>query len=135
MMLNNKPKTVKELSKFGYTMTIVFLLICGLTYWNSHSIWMVFGTFSLIFLIFTLISPTLLRPVEKGWMAAARYISVVVTTLLLSIVYYLIVTPIGLVMEKIMGKDLLKLKWDENAKSYWEPVEKDGPGTRPYKPY
>ena len=134
-MLNNKPKTPRELRKFGLTMAAVFLLLGGLTFWKGHAVWMGLAPAGLLFLLGVLARPSLLRPIEKGWMKVALYLSMVVTTLLLSLVYYLVVTPIGLFLRKVLRKDLLKLKWDRRASSYWDPADPDGPGSRPFKPY
>lgn len=134
-MLKNKPKTTKELRNFGITMAVVLLLIGVFTFWKGHVVWMGFGALGAAFLTGAFAKPSLLRPVEKGWMKVALYISMVVTTVLLSIVYYLVLTPIALFLRTVLRKDLLKLKWNKHAGSYWDPVERDGPGSRPYKPY
>lgn len=134
-MLKNRPKNSKELHKFGLTMAAVLVVIGAFTFWKGHTIWMAFGGLGAAFLIVALVQPMLLRPIEKGWMKIALYLSMVVTTILLSIVYYLVLTPIGLFMRKVLRKDLLKLKWDQHTGTYWDPAEQDGPGSRPYKPF
>jgi hypothetical protein len=57
-----------------------------------------------------------------------------ISTVLLTVGYFLVVTPIGLIF-KFRKIDLLKCKLDKNITSYWEAVPVDGPGSRPDKPY
>jgi len=56
------------------------------------------------------------------------------TRVILSLTFYLVLTPMGLIM-KIFGRDPLNRRFDESAKSYWVPVDPDGPTSRPDKPY
>jgi hypothetical protein len=62
--------------------------------------------------------PRVLRPVYILWMALALPIGWTVSHLLLLAVYYLVVTPIGLVM-RLIGYDPLNRRFDRSAKSYW----------------
>jgi len=78
--------------------------------------------------------PLLLRPVEKAWMAVARAIGVVMTHVILTLFYYLVITPFGIAM-RIAGRDPLGLKAAPARESFWEAVETPGSATRPDKPY
>ena len=64
-----------------------------------------------------LVVPTMLHPVERAWMAMAHAISRVTTPIFLGIVYFLVVTPIGLVM-RALGRNPLTRKKSETG-SYW----------------
>jgi len=77
-----------------------------------------------------IISPRVLIPVYRAWMACAIVLSWINTRVILLIVFYLIFTPVGLVM-RLVKKDLLDRKIDKKKESYWikkehrafEPVE------------
>jgi len=58
------------------------------------------------------------KPIHIGWMKLAFVLGWFMTRVILSIFYYLILTPIGLVL-RIGGKDLLDTKINRDAKSYW----------------
>jgi hypothetical protein len=58
----------------------------------------------------------------------------VITYVVLCVAFYLVITPIGLLL-RVMGKDLLEKKVPSDQESYWVAVEADGPATRPEKPY
>jgi hypothetical protein len=78
--------------------------------------------------------PNLLRPVYILWMALALPIGWVVSHLLLLAVFYLVVTPIGLMM-RLVGYDPLKRQIDRSAKSYWTPHDPAADPARYFKQY
>lgn len=94
----------------------------------------VLGTLAAAFLLLGTLMPGSLRYVEKLWMAFGERLSVVMTFVIMSALFYLVITPTGLLL-RILGKDLLFRKIDRDCQSYWTPVEPDGPGTRPYSPF
>jgi hypothetical protein len=65
-----------------------------------------------------LIWPQLMQPIFIGWMCVAFPIGWVVSHLLLAAVFYLVITPLGLVM-RLAGRDKLKLRFDQESKTYW----------------
>ena len=77
-----------------------------------------FFSVSAVSLIFGIFFPMKLKPVFKVFTKVAHAIGWVNTRIILTVVYYAILTPIGLVM-RIFGKDILDAKLDRNAKSYW----------------
>lgn len=126
-------KSRKALRRYGFVMAGAFGVISALLWWRSSpGAPYVLGIAS-FFGIFAIMAPTLLGPIEKIWMAFAEKLSIVMTTLILTVAYYFVITPIGLLL-RVMGKDLLKIKKSQ-APSFWQPVEPDGPGTRPDKPF
>jgi hypothetical protein len=65
-----------------------------------------------------LLFPPLARPVYIAMMALALPIGMVVSTVLMTLIYYLVLTPIGLVM-RLVGYDPLRRGLDPAASSYW----------------
>ena len=65
--------------------------------------------------------PQPLRPVYRGAMTAAFHVGQLMGRLLLAVAFVLIVTPIGLIL-RLAGKDLLHLRRDRSAASYWRPA-------------
>ncbi|WZO96915.1 SxtJ family membrane protein [Isosphaeraceae bacterium EP7] len=64
--------------------------------------------------------PSIARPIFVGWMIAVSPIRWMVSKVLLGLVFYGLVTPIGLML-RLMGHDPLRLGPDPSATSYWEP--------------
>ncbi len=133
-MADTKRKLSGELRKFGITMAIAFGIIGGLFYWRGHEAWTWLAGIAAAFLLFGLIMPGTLWPIEWAWMKLAHYLSIVMTYVILTLTFFLAIFPMGLLV-RLLRKDLLSLKFQEDKESYWIPVEQDGPGSRPRRPY
>ena len=111
---------------FGIVFFIVFLLIAlyPLTYDEEIRVWSVI--ISLIFLVLGLLNSKILTPLNKLWFKFGIFLSKIISPLIMGIIFFLVVTPIGLIM-RIFGKDVLNLKYNKN-RSYW--IEKNGPKSK-----
>ena len=67
-------------------------------------------------------------------MKLAHVLSIVMTSVLLTLTYYLVMTPMGFLM-KLLGKDPMERKFDRGKESYWIAIDPDGPASRPDKPF
>jgi hypothetical protein len=76
----------------------------------------------LLLIILGFIFPSVLRPIYKIWMLLAFFIGGIVSRVILTVLFYVVLTPIGLVL-RLFGKDILDKKFDKRRKSYW--VKKD----------
>ena len=108
-----------ELRTFGIGLTIFFLLVGSLLYYrgNVPNYRWFFAVSGLTLLIATL-RPGLLASIHRAMARFARAIGWVNTMALLSIIFYGIFTPVGLLV-KLLGRDSLDRKWDRQASSYW----------------
>ena len=111
---------------FGIVFFVVFLLIAlyPLTYSGELRIWSVI--ISLIFMVLGLINSKILTPLNKLWFRFGIFLGKIISPVIMGIIFFLVVTPIGLVM-RLLGKDLLNLRYNKN-KSYW--IEKNGPKSK-----
>lgn len=73
--------------------------------------------------ILAFISPNILKPVYIFWMRLAFVLGWINTRIILFIIFYLIFTPIGIVL-RIFGIDLLDRKIERDKESYWKKIEK-----------
>lgn len=78
------------------------------------------------FLVIGLIAPRLLSPLNRAWFALGQMLHHVVSPVILAVIFYGTVLPTGLVL-RALGKDLLRLKFDRKAATYWIPREPPGP--------
>ncbi len=109
----------KEFRKFGITIG-VFLILVGLVLFLRRSDYaMTVGIIGIAFCAFGLILPVLLRPFYIIWMSFASVLGFIMTRVILSLVFYLIFTPVGLVL-RLLRKDLLNRKIEPDKQSYWE---------------
>ncbi len=102
---------------FGIVFFIVFLLLAlyPLTYNGEIRVWS--AIISLIFIVLGLLNSKILSPLNKLWFKFGIFLGKMISPLIMGIIFFLVVTPIGLVM-RIFGKDLLRLKKD-NSNTYW----------------
>ena len=106
---------------FGIVFSIVFLIIAIWPILNQNEIRIWSTIISLIFLILGLINSKFLSPLNKAWFKFGLILGSVIAPIVMGIVFFLVVTPTGLIM-KALGKDLLGLKRNKNN-TYW--LEKD----------
>ncbi len=127
-----KPR--RELRRFGYTMAVALALLAALLLWRQRPAWPFVAGGAALFAVLALVAPQSLRAVERAWMMVAGWLSVVMTYVVLTLAFFLVVTPLGLI-RRVFRHDPLHLKLDRDASSYWVAVEPDGPGSRPDRPY
>jgi hypothetical protein len=80
------------------------------------------------FLLVALLYPALLSPLNKLWFRLGLLLHQIVNPLVMGIIFFVVVTPIGLLF-KLTGKDPLKLRWSADDESYW--VGRNPPGPDP----
>ena len=102
---------------FGIVFFIVFLLIALWPLLNENEIRIWSLLISFIFLALGLINSNLLTPLNKIWIKFGIVLGNFVAPIVMGIVFFLVVTPTSIIM-KILGKDLLNLKKNNND-SYW----------------
>ena len=116
---------------FGILFFIVFLLI---SVWPMISgepvrIWSI--AISLVFLFLGISNSKILTPLNSAWIKFGEILGRFVAPIIMAIIFFLIITPVGLFM-RIIGKDLLNIKFSKNS-SYWIKREKNiGPMKRQF---
>jgi len=80
------------------------------------------------FLLTAVAAPRLLHPLNRLWMGLALWLSRLTNPILTGILFYVLFTPLAWFFRR-MGKDLLRLRFDPQAESYW--IRRDPPGPEP----
>jgi len=111
---------------FGIVFFIVFLLIAMYPLLNHEYIRIWSLIISFIFLILGLLNSKILYPLNKIWFKFGIWLGKIVSPLVMGIIFFIVVTPIGLLL-KLLKKDLLNLEFNKN-RSYW--VEKKEPKSK-----
>ena len=106
---------------FGVVFFIVFLLIATYPLINNGELRIWSLILSVVFLILGILNSKILYPLNKIWFKFGLLLGRIVSPLVMAIIFFLVVTPIGLLMS-ILGKDLLNFKFNKD-KSYW--IEKN----------
>ncbi len=132
--LTESEQVEKRCREFGQLMGLVFILAGGYLLWDADPSSLYFFSISFVFLIAAIWMPLALGPLERAWMAFAEKLSVVMTYVIVTLTFFLAITPMGFLL-KLLRKDLLGLALEPEKSSYWVPVPEDGPGTRPFSPF
>ena len=110
----------KELTAFSLLLIVFFAIVAFLAHSKGASVetaCMIAGGGAAVG-IAGVLSPAFIRIVYVVWMAAVFPIGLVVSNVVLAVVFYGVVWPIGLVA-KLPGKNALQLGFDREAKTYW----------------
>ena len=120
----------RDLLWFGWLLP-VFVAIVGALAWrrtgsltSATVFWAVGGAISALFVL----RPTSRRRIYMGWMYTVYPIGWTVSHLLLGVVYYVVITPVGLAL-RVLRYDPLKRRFDRTASTYWirhNPVDRIG---------
>ena len=112
------PYTAAAGRKFGLTVGGAFVVLALIGRWRGHPVtFMVLGSLGIALILAGLVVPTLLGPIERGWMQFALLISKVTTPIFMGVVYFVVLTPIGFI-RRMLGSNALT--HEANAKDgYW----------------
>jgi hypothetical protein len=116
----------RQLNVFGVIWLVFFGVVGGIALKNSGSmpLAMVIWAFAVAVPMVGWLLPAFMRIVYVGMAYAALPIGFVVSYLILATVYYLVLTPIGLVM-RLVRYDPMNRHFDGSAQTYWCPREQD----------
>ena len=111
---------------FGLVFTGFFAVVAGISAWRHGWMWPYAGGLAAAFLIVSFAAADLLAPLNRAWMKFGLLLGKIVAPIVLGLLFFLSVVPIGLIL-RARGKDLLRLKRDPSAQSYWIMREPPGP--------
>jgi hypothetical protein len=108
--------TRHEGRKFAFTVGPAFMLIAGVGFWRGHS-WLAFvaAPLGVALSLAGMVLPGRLGPLYRGWMRLALAISRITTPVFLSLVYFGVVLPIGLLRRSLGGNPLVRAE----GTSFW----------------
>ena len=110
---------------FGIVFGVVLSIIGLLPLLRSHTPFYWSLGIAAVFLAAAFYAPKILAPLNRLWFRFGLLLHTIISPLIMGMLFYLAVTPTGLIL-RLFGKDLLRLKFDLKAGSYW--VKRDPPG-------
>jgi hypothetical protein len=113
---------------FGLVFAGFFGLLTGFSLWHESWAWHWTLPLAVAFLVVALTVPKILAPLNRLWLKFGLLLYKVMNPLVLGLLFFVTIMPIGLVM-RAFGKDFLRLKLDRNAKTYW--IDRTPPGPPP----
>ena len=103
---------------FGILFFVVFLILGLWPLFKSQNPSITLLCISAIFLILGILNSKLLSPLYIIWMKFADILAKIIPPVVMFSIFFIIVTPIGFFL-KLIGKDIVNLKFDKKKKSYW----------------
>ncbi len=117
--LKHIDKTDEAVKKTGLTVGVILILFSMLLWYLGKTSFVYFSSIGGLFVILSFIAIPVLRPFHKLWMILALLMGFVMSRVILTILFYLVLSPIALIA-KIVGKKFMPLGFDKNAATYWE---------------
>lgn len=121
--IKNIRETTADLRKFGITIGSVLIIIAAALYFYEKSSFMYFGGVGFLLIVTGLAAPGILKPLNKIWMTFALLLGWLTSRIILILLYYLVITPIGIIA-KLFGKKFLDLNISKDSSTYWIKREK-----------
>ena len=116
--IKNIKSEKSDLRNFGIIVGIILLVISGFLFWKEKESFQIFLAIGIILFLTSIALPSVLKPVYWMWMIFAIILGLIMTRVILSLLFFLIFTPIGLTL-RFFGKKFLELRWDNSKESYW----------------
>ena len=109
---------------FGLVFAAFFLIITCLKYYSSGSVSYIFIGLMVICIILAIFTPSVLRPFNTVWLKFGLLLNKIMSPIIMSIVFFLVVTPIGICM-RVLGKRPLNIGSGPKQNTYWLPYTSD----------
>ncbi|MFH1686502.1 MAG: SxtJ family membrane protein [bacterium] len=113
----------RRLRSFGLLVGLVLVTLGAWQWWHEWPWWWVPTGVGALLAILGLTAPRILRHPFRAWMAAAAVLGWLSTRVILTLTFYLLLTPISLVM-RLLGQDPLSLRRNRTRASFWLKREK-----------
>ena len=116
--IRNIKSDKKEIRKFSLLIGVIVMAVSSFFFFRGKDHYYVIFIFGVGMMLIGLVYPTVLKPMYLIWMSFSISVGFIMTHVILIIIFYVIFTPVGIMM-KLLGKDLLDEKINKEASSYW----------------
>jgi len=119
MSLNNLSQVKAPTNqKFGLLFTFLFLSFFVYFQWKrSSDLATISASLALFFVLVTIVAPSVLTPLNRAWFALGLSLGKVVSPIVLSAIFFILITPVALIT-RLFGRDALLLK-KRQVSTYW----------------
>jgi hypothetical protein len=114
----NTTASTSELRRFGMTVGGAFVVLGGLSRWRGHDTApLVMWTLGALLIAPGLVAPRVLGPVRRGWMRAGMALGEVNGRIILTVLFYVVLVPVGFVLRRL--RDPLDRSLTDARASVW----------------
>ena len=103
---------------FGFLFFVVFFVVSLWPLKSQGDLRLWAFILSLVFLVLGVLNSKLLTPLNKLWFKFGILLGSIVSPIVMGAVFFIVVTPIGLIM-RLLGKDLLRINKNKTISTYW----------------
>jgi predicted membrane protein len=133
MSTNELPVSYRRTGKssdrsFGFIIAIFFAVVAILPLLRGGQLRLWAIALSIALLLCAVVLPRALSPFNRAWHRLGMAMHAVINPVVMGLIFYCAIVPMGIIL-RLRGKDLLRLKWTADAKSYW--IERVPPGPAP----
>ena len=107
-------------------------MLGALSVYNGGERWHYWFPLTALFVVLAYAAPRVLAPLNRLWAKFGLLLHIIISPLILGILFYACVTPIGFLM-RLTGKDPMRRKFDPAVKSYWITREPPGPAPETFR--
>ena len=111
--IKNISSEKSDFRKFGITIGLLFMVIAGLLFWRGKESFEILLASGFVLFVLGLVLPVVLKPIYWIWMILAALLGWIMTRVILGLLFYVVVTPIGM-LSRLFGNNFLDLKWDKS---------------------
>ena len=115
--IKNIKTTKQDIKSFGITIGVILFVVAFFLYYHGNNSYQIISVIAGVFILCGLIIPKILMPFYMIWMTFAVILGWIMTRIILSVIFYIIITPISLIT-KLFGEDFLDLE-HKDKESYW----------------
>jgi len=116
--IKNIKSAKNDIRKFGVTIGLFLMILAGYLFWRGRDAFEIVLVSGIALCVLGLAIPTVLKPIYWIWMILAVILGWIMTRVILSLLFYIMITPIGL-LSRLSGNRFLDLKWDKSKDTYW----------------
>ena len=107
-----------DFRKFGITVGLFLMVVGGFLFWKGKESFEIMLVSGLVLSVLGLTIHVVLKPIYWIWMVLAAVLGWIMTRVILGVLFYVVITPIG-VFSRMSQNKFLDLKWHETKDSYW----------------
>jgi len=111
---------------FGLVFAGFFTLLAAYGWWQASGRWPIYLGIAIVFLLVALAWPGVLAPLNRLWTRLGYFLGRIVSPVVLGLIFFVVMTPLAMLM-RLLRKDVLRLRRESGAGSYWIVREPPGP--------
>ena len=116
--IKNIKSEKSDFRKFGITIGLFLMILAGFLFWRGRESFEILLVSGIVLFVLGLTIPIILKPIYWIWMVLAVILGWIMTRVILGLLFYVVITPIGL-FSRLSRSKFRNLNWDKSKDTYW----------------